>query len=117
VVEEGSAWAALGFVLGIAGGGALAARLRGRSVLAGRRCPHCGAGLSLWSAAPVLSWIAVRPRCRRCGESAPRLHAAFEEGVVAIGAVALLLFPLRIAVPAAGAAWLMLLWLVWLRGR
>jgi leader peptidase (prepilin peptidase)/N-methyltransferase len=117
VLSEGSAWAALGFVLGIAAGGALAARLRGRSVLAGRRCPRCGASLTLWAGAPILSWFAVRPRCARCGESAPRLHAAFEAGVVLIGAVALLLFPLRIAVPAAGAAWLALLWLVWRRRR
>jgi prepilin signal peptidase PulO-like enzyme (type II secretory pathway) len=115
VVEEGSAWAALGFVLGIAGGGALAARLRGRSALAGRRCPRCGASLGLWAAVPILSWFAVRPRCPRCGEAVPRLHAAFEAGVVLIGTIALLLLPLRMAVPAAAAAWLLLLWLVWRR--
>jgi leader peptidase (prepilin peptidase)/N-methyltransferase len=113
VVEEGNAWVALGFVLGIAGGGALAAQLRGRSVLAGRRCPRCGAGLGLWAAVPVLSWLAVRPRCPRCGWAAPWLHATFEAGVVAIGVMTLLLLPLRIAVPAAAAAWLLLLWLVW----
>ena len=116
--SDGGAWAALGFVLGIAGGGALAARLRGRSVLAGRRCPRCGASLSLWTAAPVLSWLAVRPRCPRCGHDTPWLHSAFEAGVVLIGAAALLLFPLRVAVPAAGAAWLLLLLLVgWRRRR
>jgi leader peptidase (prepilin peptidase)/N-methyltransferase len=117
VFGEGSAWAALGFVLGIAGGGALAARLRGRPMLAGRRCPRCGTGLGLWAGAPALSWLAVRPRCPRCGWAAPWLHAAFEAGVVAIGTIALLLFPLRIAVPAAAAAWLLLLWLVWRRRR
>jgi leader peptidase (prepilin peptidase)/N-methyltransferase len=117
VGSEGGAWAALGFVLGIAGGGALAARLRGRSVLAGRRCSRCGASLSLRASAPILSWVAVRPRCLRCGHAAPRRHAAFEAGVVLIGAAALLLLPLRVAVPAAGAGWLLLLFLVWRRGR
>jgi prepilin signal peptidase PulO-like enzyme (type II secretory pathway) len=109
VFREGSAWTALGFVLGVSAGGALAARLRGKSVLAGRRCAACGASLSLWPRLPPLSWLATRPQCPRCGNEAPRLHAALEAAVALTGVAALLLAPPRIAVPGAVAAWLLLL--------
>jgi leader peptidase (prepilin peptidase)/N-methyltransferase len=32
------------------------------------RCPRCGRGLSWYDNIPVLSWIALRGRCRQCGE-------------------------------------------------
>ena len=32
------------------------------------RCPRCGRGLSWFDNIPVLSWIALRGRCRQCGE-------------------------------------------------
>jgi prepilin signal peptidase PulO-like enzyme (type II secretory pathway) len=102
-------------VLGVAGGGALAARLRGKSVLAGRRCPRCGASLSLIEAAPVLSWLAVRPVCRRCGQAVPWKSAALELAVVASGVAAILLLPLATAVIVAGVAWAALLLIVVVR--
>ncbi|MBV8687987.1 MAG: prepilin peptidase [Alphaproteobacteria bacterium] len=107
-MPEGSAWTALGFVLGIAGGGALAAALRGGRVLAGRRCPRCGASLSLVPRLPILSWLAVAPRCRRCGLATPPLRAALEAGVVLIGVAAILLSPPRQAVLWAAGGWIAL---------
>jgi leader peptidase (prepilin peptidase)/N-methyltransferase len=112
MLEEGSAWTALGFVLGLAGGGAVVARLRGRSVLAGRRCPRCGASLSLWASAPVLSWLAARALCPRCGRETPRRLALFEAGVAATGVAAILLLPVTLAIPVAAAGWLLLLFLI-----
>jgi prepilin signal peptidase PulO-like enzyme (type II secretory pathway) len=112
MLREGSAWTALGFVLGLAAGGALAARLRGRPVLAGRRCPRCGASLSLVPAVPLLSWLAARARCPRCGRETPRRLAWLEAGVALIGVAAILLLPVTLAVPVAAAGWLLLLVLI-----
>jgi leader peptidase (prepilin peptidase) / N-methyltransferase len=42
---------------------------RGESVVAPRsRCPRCGAHIRAWENIPVLSWLLLRGRCRRCGE-------------------------------------------------
>lgn len=32
------------------------------------RCPKCGAGLAWYDNIPVLSWLVLRGRCRRCGQ-------------------------------------------------
>jgi leader peptidase (prepilin peptidase) / N-methyltransferase len=32
------------------------------------RCPKCGAGLAWYDNIPILSWLILRARCRRCGE-------------------------------------------------
>jgi len=32
------------------------------------RCPKCGAGLAWFDNIPILSWLFLRGRCRRCGE-------------------------------------------------
>jgi leader peptidase (prepilin peptidase)/N-methyltransferase len=32
------------------------------------RCPRCGRGLSWFDNIPVVSWLALRGRCRQCGE-------------------------------------------------
>lgn len=32
-------------------------------------CPACGAGIAWYDNIPVLSWLLLRGRCRRCGES------------------------------------------------
>ncbi len=117
MLQEGSAWTALGFVLGAAAGAALMARIRRKSILAGRRCAHCGASLSLWPAVPLLSWLAVRPSCAQCGEAPPRLHSGFEAAVVVIGVVAILLAPRRVAVIVAAAGWALLFALVAWRQR
>jgi leader peptidase (prepilin peptidase)/N-methyltransferase len=42
---------------------------RGESVIRPRsRCPSCGAEISARDNIPVLSWLLLRGRCRRCGE-------------------------------------------------
>ena len=113
----GSAGTALGFVVGAAAGAALTARLRGRSVAAGRLCPQCGASLSLWPSFPFLSWVAVVPRCRRCGLATPRLHAFVEAGVVLVGLAAIFATPFPQAIFVALAGWALLLVLVFLWRR
>jgi leader peptidase (prepilin peptidase)/N-methyltransferase len=41
---------------------------QGRSVVRpGSACPGCGSPIRWWDNIPVLSWIALRARCRRCG--------------------------------------------------
>jgi prepilin signal peptidase PulO-like enzyme (type II secretory pathway) len=85
---------AVGFLLGVGLGGALAAWMRGRSIAAGRLCPRCGATLSPVAAAPFLSWFAVLPRCRSCGAPAPWLEAAVETAVVLLGLLGIFALPL-----------------------
>jgi leader peptidase (prepilin peptidase)/N-methyltransferase len=42
---------------------------RGESVVAPRsRCPRCGTQIRAWENIPVLSWLLLRGKCRRCGE-------------------------------------------------
>jgi prepilin signal peptidase PulO-like enzyme (type II secretory pathway) len=98
---------AVGFVLGVGGGGVLAARWRGRPVLAGRRCGGCGASLSPWPAAPFLSWFGVVPRCRRCGVASDWLHPALEAAVVLVGVIAIFVLPLPLALLAMLAGWVL----------
>ncbi len=40
---------------------------RGESIVfPGSHCPHCGRGIAWYDNIPLLSWIALRARCRRC---------------------------------------------------
>ncbi|MEA3039273.1 MAG: leader peptidase (prepilin peptidase) / N-methyltransferase [Sphingomonadales bacterium] len=98
---------AFGFVLGVGAGGALAARARGRSLVAGRRCGACGESLSLWPAAPFLSWFGVSPQCRRCGTASDWLHPALEAAVVLIGLIAIFVLPLPLALVAVATGWIL----------
>jgi leader peptidase (prepilin peptidase)/N-methyltransferase len=42
---------------------------RGQSIVRpASRCPRCGAELSGWENVPVVSWLALRGRCRHCHE-------------------------------------------------
>src|SRR5256712_12493861 len=39
-----------------------------RSIVSpGSRCPHCGNPIAWYDNIPLLSWILLRGRCRRCG--------------------------------------------------
>jgi prepilin signal peptidase PulO-like enzyme (type II secretory pathway) len=98
---------ALGFVLGVGGGGALAARWRGRPVLAGRRCAQCGETLSLWPSFPVFSWFGAVPRCRRCGAASDWLHPALEAAAVLTGLIAIFVLPLPFALIAMLSGWIL----------
>lgn len=45
---------------------------RGISIVTPRsRCPHCRHEISAWENLPVISWMALRGRCRGCGERIP----------------------------------------------
>ncbi|MDB5691897.1 MAG: Type 4 prepilin-like protein leader peptide-processing enzyme [Alphaproteobacteria bacterium] len=113
----GSAWTAVGFVLGAAAGGALAARLAGKAVLPGRRCAGCGASLSPWPRFPILSWFGVVPHCRRCGLDVVRFHSVVEAGIVLIGLAAIFASPFPAAIYVALAGWSLLLLLAFLWRR
>lgn len=66
--------ALLGAVFASFAGCAVSRRLSGGSVLHGRsRCDSCGATLGLVDLIPILSYIFLRGRCRRCGEKIPLL--------------------------------------------
>jgi leader peptidase (prepilin peptidase) / N-methyltransferase len=42
---------------------------RGESIVGPRsRCPHCGVQIAAYDNVPIVSWLALRGRCRRCGE-------------------------------------------------
>jgi prepilin signal peptidase PulO-like enzyme (type II secretory pathway) len=114
-----SAWAALGFVLGMGAGAALAARLAGRDVMAGRRCPNCGASLSPWPRFPPLSWFGTVPRCRGCGIAISRLPAVMEAVALLVGLVAIFAapFPLALYLALGGWALLFLIVILWRRLR
>lgn len=44
-------------------------RVEGGSSIGGRsHCPRCAAMIAWFDNIPILSWIALRGRCRRCGE-------------------------------------------------
>ncbi len=51
---------------------------RGRSI-----CPACGETLAARDLVPILSWLALGRRCRRCGVPIPPDYAAIEAGAVA----------------------------------
>ncbi|WP_206831852.1 prepilin peptidase [Alicyclobacillus fructus] len=62
---------ALGFIYGLIFGSfanVVGYRLpRGESVVwPGSHCPNCGRRLAAWELVPVLSWVALRGRCRTC---------------------------------------------------
>lgn len=73
----------LAAITGAAGGSfvnCLAWRLvRGRQVTRGRSCcPSCGHVLGAPDLVPVVSWFALKGRCRYCGERIPFRYAAVE---------------------------------------
>src|SRR5438128_10490305 len=58
---------------------------RERSIIRPRsRCPQCGNQLVWFENVPILSWIALRGRCRCCGEGISVQYPAIEL-VVALG--------------------------------
>lgn len=66
----------------------------GRSVINGRSvCDGCGTALRAHELVPILSFLAQRGRCRRCGSNIERAHLWIELGAALIGAIALLAHP------------------------
>jgi prepilin signal peptidase PulO-like enzyme (type II secretory pathway) len=44
------------------------------------RCPRCASALWAWEVLPVVGFLLLRGRCRRCGCAIPRRHLAGEAG-------------------------------------
>lgn len=105
---------ALGILFGIIIGSFLATLLirwpQGKSVIAGRsRCDSCGQPLGIGDLVPLLSYAALRGRCRRCGAAIDRRHVAAELAAAGVGLVALVAHPLPLAlVTMALGFWLLL---------
>jgi leader peptidase (prepilin peptidase)/N-methyltransferase len=58
---------------------------RGDSIVSPRsRCPGCGAQISAFDNVPVLSWLLLRGRCRRCAEPISSLYPLTELGLGAL---------------------------------
>jgi leader peptidase (prepilin peptidase)/N-methyltransferase len=81
-------FAAIGSFLGAAQA-RLGASIDGESTYAGRSfwsgrsiCPSCGTTLAVRDLVPVVSWLALRQRCRHCGAAVPADYAAIEAGSV-----------------------------------
>ena len=51
------------------------------------RCSSCGAGVRWYHNVPVLGWLALRGKCRDCGERIPAFHPLLEVGIPAVGAL------------------------------
>ena len=59
-----------------------------RGALAGRSaCPACGATLGVRDLVPLLSWLALRGRCRHCARPIPPYYPLVELAALAIGLV------------------------------
>lgn len=60
-----------------------------RSALAGRSaCDGCARTLRWWELVPIVSWVALRGRCARCGGGIAALHPVIELLGLAIGVAA-----------------------------
>jgi leader peptidase (prepilin peptidase)/N-methyltransferase len=52
---------------------------RGESIVRPRsRCPGCGATIRAWDNIPIVSYLVLRGRCRRCGENVPLRYLVIE---------------------------------------
>jgi leader peptidase (prepilin peptidase) / N-methyltransferase len=55
---------------------------RGLSIVGPRSsCPSCGAQIAAYDNVPVLSWLLLRGRCRRCGQRISARYLALELGL------------------------------------
>lgn len=79
------------------------------SALGGRSgCDGCGATLRWWELVPLVSWLALRGRCARCGAGIAPLHPAIECMGLAIGAAAGFVAPGVAGAAGAVFGWLLL---------
>ncbi len=77
--------------------------MRGRSA-----CDHCGAAIAAYDLVPVISYIALRGKCRRCGKAICPDTIIIELAGALIGALSLLFLPVPQALAAAIFGWLLL---------
>lgn len=92
------ALAAAGAVLGLLVGSYVATLTlrwpQGRSTTTGRSaCDGCGRPLAWYELVPLLSFAALRGRCRTCGAPIDRRHPTIEVAAAVIGAASLWLHP------------------------
>ncbi|MEH3038965.1 MAG: prepilin peptidase [Sphingomonas paucimobilis] len=81
----------------------------GRSVSSGRSaCDGCGRTLAAWELVPLLSFVALRGRCRSCGTPIAPGHVVTELLGAAIGIAAGLVAPGGQGVAGAACGWLLL---------
>ena len=112
---SGAVWLeeAAGLLLGAIAGSFIATVLirwpKGLPITGRSRCDSCAARLHLLDLVPVLSWAALRGRCRGCGERIDARHIAIELASAAIGLAALLAHPLPLAAATALLGWWLLL--------
>jgi leader peptidase (prepilin peptidase)/N-methyltransferase len=67
---------------------------RGESVIRPRsRCPACGAEIGARDNVPVLSWLLLRGRCRRCGERVSVEYPLLELTTAALVVLAAIRYP------------------------
>jgi leader peptidase (prepilin peptidase)/N-methyltransferase len=82
---------------------------QGRSTSSGRSaCDGCGRTLAAYELVPLLSFAALRGRCRTCGAKIDLRHPAIEVAAGAIGAVALWLYPDASGLLGAAFGWVLL---------
>ncbi len=100
----------VGAAIGSFVGAALVRLPEGRALTAGRSaCDACGAAIRPFDLIPLLSWLALKGRCRDCGASIGMWQPACELGGAAIGVLAVLAAPPGLALPAMLLGWQLLL--------
>ena len=112
-MNDATAWAILlGLTGAIMGSFTAALVIRwsdGRSVIRGRsRCDRCAAPVRARDLVPVLSFVALRGRCRDCGVAIDPRHPAIELTAAAVGAVAGLVAPGWAGIAGAVFGWLLI---------
>ncbi|MGQ0589737.1 MAG: prepilin peptidase [Sphingosinicella sp.] len=103
-----------GLLLGAIVGSFLATVLirwpKGESALGGRsRCDSCREALGPLALVPIVSLLAARGRCRRCGARIDRRHVAIELAAAFVGLAAFAVHPLPLALVTAVLGWWLLL--------
>ena len=83
---------------------------QGRSAAAGRSaCDGCGRTLRAWELVPLLSWLMLRGRCRRCAARIDSRHPAIELAALMVAMTMLAVLPVNAAVAGTLFGWTLLL--------
>ncbi|WP_408015288.1 prepilin peptidase [Sandaracinobacteroides hominis] len=90
-------WPILGGLFGLVAGSFLATLVlrwpEGRPLSGRSACDSCGATLAPRDLVPLLSWLVLRGRCRRCGASIDTTHPLIELACATAGVLALVALP------------------------
>ena len=113
-MSASTAWLILGLGLGPLVGsfiGLLSLRLpQGRPVILGRSaCPACATPLGVPDLVPILSFLALRGRCRHCRAPIPRRYLSLELACLCLAGWSLAVHPGPQGLAGAGLAWQLLL--------